>query len=356
MLSTIPKLADKSFIIGYLFPIIVFLLSLFFLFHDLLFFSTINDIILSDRKFEKLLYSTLVVWGFAIVLLTLNQTLFQLVEGYIWPIPQLMRFMGSPELRRFRKKSKQLEDLKQEWRTAIAVGLKFPDASEREHDELSMQLVTQFPSEERLILATRFGNAIRAFEDYSRNVFGADSIPLSIHLNIVMSKEFKESVEDARVHVTFALNMFILSTISSFCGILVVVYRVLTHENIGIWISYSLFTILTALFAWLMYELSINRAYSWGSLVKAAFDCYLPELASKLGYILPLTGEEQRHFWVAVSRRAIYHRKFKPEDWARSKNLEQMDTKPKQIQSSETENVESGTEVSSYETEEDKNK
>jgi hypothetical protein len=64
--------------------------------------------------------------------------------------------------------------------------------------------------------------------------------------------------------------------------------------------------------AWVVYELSIERIYAWGSLVKAAFDCYLPELAETLGYKLPLDGARQRAFWVAVSRRAIYNRPLNP--------------------------------------------
>jgi hypothetical protein len=60
-----------------------------------------------------------------------------------------------------------------------------------------------------------------------------------------------------------------------------------------------------------------------GSLVKAAFDCYLPDLAKRLGHKLPLTGDEQRRFWIAVSRRAIYHRPLKPEKWPRADDSDQ---------------------------------
>ena len=49
--------------------------------------------------------------------------------------------------------------------------------------------------------------------------------------------------------------------------------------------------------------------------MKAAFDCYLPELAAKLGYDLPLEEPRRREFWGAVSRRALFNRKFKPTDW-----------------------------------------
>jgi hypothetical protein len=79
------------------------------------------------------------------------------------------------------------------------------------------------------------------------------------------------------------------------------------------------FVALSAAFvAYRAYKFSIEKIYEWGALVKAAFDCYLPELAKRLGYKLPLTGDEQRRFWVAVSRRAIYHLPLKPEEWLRA--------------------------------------
>ncbi len=68
-------------------------------------------------------------------------------------------------------------------------------------------------------------------------------------------------------------------------------------------------------FAWVAYNLAIQSVYSWGSMVKAGFDCYLPELAKKLGYELPKDGHRQREFWLAISRRAIYNRKLNPASW-----------------------------------------
>jgi len=40
---------------------------------------------------------------------------------------------------------------------------------------------------------------------------------------------------------------------------------------------FALFALCAALLAWLTYQFSIEKIYEWGSLVKAAFDCYLPD-------------------------------------------------------------------------------
>ena len=86
---------------------------------------------------------------------------------------------------------------------------------------------------------------------------------------------------------------------------------------------FALFGVFAEVLGWLAYEFSIDRICEWGNLVKAAFDCYLPDLGKRLGYKLPLTGDEQRRFWIAVSCRAIYHRPLSPEEWPRADDSDQ---------------------------------
>ena len=60
---------------------------------------------------------------------------------------------------------------------------------------------------------------------------------------------------------------------------------------------------------------AIQLTYAWGDLVKAAFDCYLPALAERLGYKLPSTAKERKKFWQAVTDQAIYWVPLKPQKW-----------------------------------------
>jgi hypothetical protein len=331
MLSTIPKLADKAFIIGFLLPVIIFFAALLFLFADLALVSDILKLLMSKDNIEKIVYLSLVVWWLSIVMMLLNHFLYQVVEGYKWPISTFAQ-AWSHEMRRFERKRRRLKELQKEWKVA---GDQFPDAFKCEHDDLLIELGTQFPSEHRLILPTRFGNSIRAFEDYSRQVYGADSIPLWVHLNTVIPKEFQVSIEDARAQVSCLLNLFIFSLIiftlsiarfllslrmpHSFNLNFSMLLKIVTYESM----FFALFALLAAVLGWLAYEFSIDRICEWGSLVKAAFDCYLPDLAKRLGYKLPLTGDEQRRFWIAVSCRAIYHRPLTPEEWPRADDSDQ---------------------------------
>jgi hypothetical protein len=166
-------------------------------------------------------------------------------------------------------------------------------------------------------------------------VYGADSIPLWIHLNTVIPKEFQASLEDARAQVNCLSNLIFFATIIFVLSIVRFILSLhLPHtfnENIPkFWdiftfesMSFALFALCAALLGWLSYELSIERIHEWGSLVKAAFDCVLPDLAKRLGYKLPSTGDAQRRFWVAIGRRAIYHQPLKPEEWPRADDLDQ---------------------------------
>jgi hypothetical protein len=184
MLSTISKLADKTFIV------------------DSVTYGGITSI-KGDFSLGNALYLFLFVWSISITLMLMNQNLFQFIEGYKWPIPIIAKLLGSRELQRYRRKKTRLVELQRRWREA---GDGFPNADQQEHDELLSELVTEFPSKEGLLLPTRFGNAIMAFEDYPRQVYGADSIPLWLHLNTVMPKDYQISIDDARANVTFLIK------------------------------------------------------------------------------------------------------------------------------------------------------
>ena len=60
--------------------------------------------------------------------------------------------------------------------------------------------------------------------------------------------------------------------------------------------------------SYLFYRWALVGVSHWGELVKSAFDCYLPELATQLGFELPETEERRRRFWTAFSLQITYGR------------------------------------------------
>ena len=62
--------------------------------------------------------------------------------------------------------------------------------------------------------------------------------------------------------------------------------------------------------SWLAYRWAVHAAGAWGELVKSVSDCYLPALATQLGYMLP-TGEKARwDFWENIAARFIFRQEF----------------------------------------------
>jgi hypothetical protein len=323
MLSTLPKLADKAFILGFFLPGILFVASLSALFLD---FPWVNDaftIASNTKDLAKLAFLILGVWVLAILMLLVNRLQYQVLEGYYWPLSH-MKWLKARQVRSFEALKSRVDTLRAQ-RTASP--LKFSAQQEDELETLGYQLRKAFPSDKQSLLPTRFGNAIRAFEEYSNNVYGADSVTLWPHMVSVVPKEFSSAVEDARSQVNCLINITYFSVVVG----LVAVSRLLWNFGLSVDVSnievqldkflvttnlyFTIAAVIAAFLTWLSYVLAIDRAYAWGDLVKAAFDCYLPLLAKQLGYALPETADDRYNFWIAVCQMINYHRPLKPEQW-----------------------------------------
>jgi hypothetical protein len=322
MLSALPKLADKAFIFGFFLPALLFAFACLVLFADLSPFSDVLQSISAKESFEKLVYMTLAVWVLSILLLICNHIEYQVLEGYLWPLNSVKKFQ-TKERDRFVSKKIRFEELNNEWRK---MGDDFPIEDRRKCNLLERELVKNFPMQEEYLLPTRFGNAIRAFEVYSSEVYGADSVPLWPHLTTVMSKEMKVELDGARAQVDFLVNICCFAALVSLIAVARLIFHIVTLGPP--WIDgaklitstsliFGLFALGGTVVCIFAYRWSIQQIYIWGAIVKAAFDCYLPALASKLGYKLPEMENDQRKFWIAVSERAIYHRSMPSGPWSR---------------------------------------
>jgi hypothetical protein len=311
MWSTLPKLADKSFIIAYVVPVVVFVLAIALIFAGSAQLASVMSQLNGLQSFVNAAYALAMLWVFAIFLMLVNDILFKVLEGYYWPISKFACLLQSKR-DEFTRLAGERDRLREEWRVS---GDAFPLASRRQLDKVRREIVTRFPSELDQVLPTRFGNAIRSFEDYSRSVYGADSIPLWIHLCTVVPKEYQTGVEDFRSQVVCFMNLFYLSLVTAIVALCRFAAQDYDDEAIALKLYLLAICFASIVCAYLFYILSIHSIYSWGSIVKAAFDCYLPELAAKLGYELPPEEPRRREFWATVSRRALFNRKFKPTDW-----------------------------------------
>jgi len=100
MLGTLPKLADKTFVLGFLLPTILFVVACLWLFSDFQIVSQLLKQLSQNGALQELLYLALLIWGLAILLMMLNHNQYKLLEGYLWPMSRC-RWLKERQLAKF---------------------------------------------------------------------------------------------------------------------------------------------------------------------------------------------------------------------------------------------------------------
>jgi hypothetical protein len=310
MLSALPKLADRTFILGFFLPTLLFAIA------SLLLFSHVGDAgkwldVLTAKDIGKGVYLLLAIWVGALVMLILNRWWYQVLEGYKLPEP-LRSCLRSKKQKRLRGLLADVQQLHEGYRLEQA---QFPLDKLKRYMNLQEERAIWLPSRESSVLATDFGNAIKAFETYPKEIYGADGVTLWPHLAMIMPKEVAEAIEQARTHVDFLINCIFFALLFSGLGVMRCLYtapwaRILEFGHFLGKIQYGwlFWTGAGLVAAWIFYRWAVSQIPEWGAVVDAAFDCYLPKLAEQLGYEMPLTATEQNEFWTTLSQQLIYRR------------------------------------------------
>jgi hypothetical protein len=288
-------------------PVLLAAVAILSLMRDIEPFRTIYQSLTDVDGFTKLTIIVLVLWTIAILLLILNNLLYRMLEGYIGPFK---RGRWQATLRdAYIDERKQLKD---DYAVLQSSTARVSDDIKRSYYSKLKDHCRNWPSHAYLVLPTRFGNVIRAFEMYADTIYGVDSISVWLRLQNVMSKNARKSVDDARAQVDFFVNGFFLTL--AFIAVAAgrvgfIFYQDLSNVTLAISKSWGFGWAVAAglVVARLAYEGAIERAATWGDLVKASFDLYLPELASKLGYKLPAKDAERRRLWDALNNSFLYN-------------------------------------------------
>src|SRR5690349_24794687 len=85
MLASLPKLADKNFVLGFLLPTLLGVIAGLALFQDSAYISSIYKAIFEEKSFSSLTMLVLAIWTLAVILLTVNHSLYRILEGYSGP-------------------------------------------------------------------------------------------------------------------------------------------------------------------------------------------------------------------------------------------------------------------------------
>lgn len=298
MFGKLPELLNRNFAIGFFLPIATFgivslgLADIFGVFTAILTISNFNDL-------DTLIGTTvllLISWLGGVFLLATNSDIRRILEGYGSLNP--MRIFGYFERRYYNRLTTRIKELNQEHEKHKARGETLSDTLRDERIKLMHESAQRFPDAERWLRPTAFGNTVRAFEVYSRVMYGIDTTVGWDRLLAVIPTDYRALIEDAKTFVDFWANTWLLSLAVFLEYVVLVAY---TDQQPMLWVPFA--SVLASAFA--LYRARTN-AVEWGNLVKAAFDVYLPELQRKLEFALPPTKQEEVEMWMSFSRAALY--------------------------------------------------
>ena len=84
MFSSLPKLADRAFVVGYLLPMLLFVFALVALFADQ---PLVQKLVSSEAQgWDKIVGLVVAVWTAAVFLQFINTSLIKFLEGYTYPV------------------------------------------------------------------------------------------------------------------------------------------------------------------------------------------------------------------------------------------------------------------------------
>jgi hypothetical protein len=239
------------------------------------------------------------------VLFNMNTLVYRLFEGYPWRYSVLGRWCTERQVKRFKQASRckslllvLVERLPEGSTQANTVGKRLGD--------ISRILEKSFPDDEDLVLPTRFGNVVRAFEVYPRRQYQMAAIELWPRLLAVVDATYSSVTNDAKTIVDFLLNASLLAAVLSYSTLLLGLRTVTRGLNPPT--AYWLLRIagFAGLSYW-FYASAIAPAQDWGQHVRSAFDLFRSNLLSKLGITAtPATLQEERRIWHSISDQIVF--------------------------------------------------
>jgi hypothetical protein len=238
-------------------------------------------------------------WLLSIVLLGINRELIRLLEGY-GGIYSPFTWFKNIELNKYDSMKDEITELDEKYIEHSQKGEKIPTELIEKRNRAIREFKLRFPTERRHVLPTSFGNTIRAFEVYSREMYGIDAIPGWNRLIAVMPKEYKTHIDDTKVLVSFWMNTFYLNLILLFEYFIILL---ITGEA-KLW----LFPLFLLILIYISYERARKASVQWGDTVKSAFDVFLLDLWKEIGFDIPETKEGKKKIWKRFNQAVIYGR------------------------------------------------
>jgi hypothetical protein len=298
----LPKIFGKEFLVGYFLPAALFVIATAATLEtsgraSIAPFIKAAFVEADEKKLAiHLGMALLCIWAAATFLMVANFSLVRILEGYGKLNPA--RLLKWRTLYDFDRTTERIDQISK--KTSLSA------AEKSERRRLRMRLADEFPETRTLILPTRFGNTIRAFERYPQIIYNIEAIHSWNRLQAVLPDFYRASLDNAKAMVDFYVNLWFCAL----CLALFSAYEVLEKIN---WhsLSFPKTAMLAAFLGYSVCAIGMSKfargaAAQWGELVKSAFDLYRGELCKQLGFELPRSIERERRMWAPICRTMIY--------------------------------------------------
>ena len=255
-----------------------------------------------------------VIVGFTLT--ALNTFILKMFEGYVKPLP--VRFLYNKSHRIHLQKAHNLmkhRDILESRIRQLEEQTGYDPGRETELDELREKYYRAaadydltYPEDLGDVLPTRFGNSLKAAENYSGERYGLDGVHFYPRLVQVIPTDYKLGIDNARNELSFLVNMSILSVLFSLLCVFAVFYSMGSVTGAGtnpaVYIEFSgraakylSAAALGFISCGFFYNASIFSVGSFGLMIRSSFDLFRLDLLKKLGLERPKDSIEEFETW-----------------------------------------------------------
>ncbi len=262
------------------------------------------------------------ILGFTLT--ALNTFILKMLEGYVIPFP--VRFLYNRSRKIHQQKAYNLmvhrNNLKSEIRHLEKNTINNSDLEAKleelrdEYYKAVSDYDQTYPEDLNDVLPSRFGNTLKAAENYSGERYGLDSVHFWPRLVQVIPFDYKLGIDNVRNELSFLVNMSVLSIIFSLLCVLAIFYSMWTAnfeianpviyaEFVGRTARYLISASLGFISCGIFYNASIFSVGSFGLMIRSSFDLFRLDLLKKLGLERPKDSIEEFENWNSLNELII---------------------------------------------------
>jgi hypothetical protein len=268
--------------------------------------------------FGPIIFIATVMIGFTLT--SLNTYILKMFEGYVIPFP--IRFLYNIRKKAHLQKAHNMmahrDSLENEVLRLEKYLERTPELKEEmeqlreEHYKAASDYDLIYPQDPADILPTRFGNTLKAAENYTGERYGFDGVHFWPRLVQVIPAEYKSSIDAVRNELSFLVNMSVLSAVFSLLCVFAVFYCmwittvVPSDSTVFLRFLNKALPYFIALVAGLIssvffYNASLFSVGSFGLMIRSSFDLFRMDLLKKLGLNRPKNSIEEYNTWQSLN-------------------------------------------------------